>query len=391
MSHAKLSASGAHRWINCPGSVRLEALCPDESSFNADEGTAAHSLAEMCLTQNRPASDFIGRIIRVDDRQFEVDEDMSTNVQSYVDFVTGLPGDVKLFEQRVDYSHAIGQPDSFGTSDAIVIDTAAKRITVVDLKYGMRLVYAENNPQGLLYAIGALPIAGLFAPEIDEVEIVIHQPRKDHIDRWVVTRDTIDVWVRDFGTAAALTTVEDAPLVPSEKACQYCKAKATCPALGALVNEYTTQDKDFLPWEDLTEDTIAHPSWNLSDVLPKIELIEAWCEAVKAEAYKRLSTGQAVKGFKLVKGKEGNRKWFDTDVVESAFQALHIPDEQIYKKTVISPTQAEKVLKTNPAAWAKLEGYIERAEAKLVMVPETDPKPAVAIAQFQDLTAGGGH
>ncbi|POA73122.1 hypothetical protein C1882_29120, partial [Pseudomonas sp. FW305-E2] len=30
--HAKLSASGAHRWINCPGSVVLEENFEDQGS-----------------------------------------------------------------------------------------------------------------------------------------------------------------------------------------------------------------------------------------------------------------------------------------------------------------------------------------------------------------------
>ena len=48
--HARCSASAAYRWINCPGSVALSDQCPDPgSSSYADEGTVAHSLAELKL------------------------------------------------------------------------------------------------------------------------------------------------------------------------------------------------------------------------------------------------------------------------------------------------------------------------------------------------------
>ena len=51
MGHAVLSPSSAHRWIACPGSVALVATAgaPDTGSVSADEGTAAHEMAERIL------------------------------------------------------------------------------------------------------------------------------------------------------------------------------------------------------------------------------------------------------------------------------------------------------------------------------------------------------
>lgn len=48
--HAILSASGAHRWLNCPPSARWEGdLHEIGSSIFAEEGTAAHAVAELEL------------------------------------------------------------------------------------------------------------------------------------------------------------------------------------------------------------------------------------------------------------------------------------------------------------------------------------------------------
>ena len=49
MSHALLSPSASHRWIECPPSVRLTEFMEDKSSAYADEGTLAHSIAENKL------------------------------------------------------------------------------------------------------------------------------------------------------------------------------------------------------------------------------------------------------------------------------------------------------------------------------------------------------
>ena len=48
-THAVLSASGAHRWLLCTPSARLEEQFPDTTSDAAKEGTLAHELAEMKL------------------------------------------------------------------------------------------------------------------------------------------------------------------------------------------------------------------------------------------------------------------------------------------------------------------------------------------------------
>ena len=48
-AHARLSASGAERWLECPPSVKLEEQFPDTSSEYAQEGTFMHELAEIYL------------------------------------------------------------------------------------------------------------------------------------------------------------------------------------------------------------------------------------------------------------------------------------------------------------------------------------------------------
>ena len=50
-SHANLSASGAHRWMVCPGSVKLEEGFTDTGSPYAKEGTLAHAVGELKLTK----------------------------------------------------------------------------------------------------------------------------------------------------------------------------------------------------------------------------------------------------------------------------------------------------------------------------------------------------
>ncbi|VEH06366.1 phage-associated protein [Corynebacterium kutscheri] len=132
--HALLSASGAHRWLACPPSATLEAGLPESSSQAAEQGTAAHALAEWKLrrrlhgaTSARPVSSWH-------------DAEMDTLTDDYAAFVQERLRDVQhdctdpqvLIEQRLDFSHIV--PGGFGTGDCVII--AEPTLQIIDLKYG---------------------------------------------------------------------------------------------------------------------------------------------------------------------------------------------------------------------------------------------------------------
>jgi hypothetical protein len=398
--HAKYSASRAHRYMACAGSVTLEAPYPDTSSAYADEGTAAHILAAMCLQDKVNASEFMGEHIHVSERKFKVDHDMIRYVQMYVDDTRQrAKGKTLLVEVKVPIGHFTGEEGAQSTSDAIVVNATQRRLVVSDLKYGRGVeVEAENSEQGMIYALGALEACSLLG-DFDTVEIVIFQPRLSSEPKvWTTTVKDLEAFAakvraavdhannaeRDHGTMDADEWASNY-LRPGEKQCKFCKAKATCPALlfemTEIVGEAPASAEDFAQFAPVpvTEDTGGN---FLSVALSKVDLVEEWCKAVRAEALRRLTLGQKIDGFKLVEGKMGNRAWRDADAAEAKLKALRLKQDEMYDRKIISPTAAEKLLKKDkPKQWEALEkDFITRAPGKPSIAPAKDKRPAISVA-----------
>lgn len=391
MAHATLSPSSAHRWTKCPGSVALSAGLPDTPSRASEEGTAAHELAAMCLTQGKAPEAFLGRRIAVELDTFEVDADMVQAVGAYVqaiDFFTQGREHPRYIEQEVPLQFFTGEDGAQGTADAIVI--SGDELQVHDYKHGRGVeVFAEENTQLLLYALGALTIYGLLH-EIDKVRLVIHQPRiKSGPDEWTLSVEELKSYAGIFRRAAILA-MDDNPtahLTPGESQCQWCRAKHVCPALEKAVVDATGVDFD-----DLTGKQLPVQRTPLARHMGQVELVEMWCRGVRSAVEQELLAGNEVPGWKLVQGRQGNRAWVDESLVEAALKSARIPSTVGYVRKLFSPTQAEKALATrNPRVWVKLEALISRAKGAAHVAPESDPRPALPMEDFEDISKREGE
>lgn len=394
--HAKLSPSGAHRWMSCPGSVVLEANYPDQSSAYADEGTAAHTLAAYVLQDKTEADEYIGEVIHVGERKFTVDKTMAAHVGNYVKLVRELAaGHTLLVERKVPIGHLTGETGATGTADAVIINGAERNLTVVDLKYGMGVqVDAVENPQLQMYALGAYEAYSVLA-DFDTVSMYIHMPRLNHVSEYHIGVAELLQFADEVRVGA--TNVSDAHadgakaghfareyLQPGEKQCRFCKAKASCPALLAEVTEVVggkpATAEDFAQFTPDAAGELGSAGDNyLSMAMAKVGLVEDWCKAIRAEVERRLLRGDTVPGYKLVEGKLGNRQWTSQDEAEAVMKSMRLKQDEMYERKIISPTAAEKVLKQNPAKWEKLQKLITRNPGKPSVAPAADKRPALAV------------
>lgn len=396
-AHSKFSASSSHRWMTCPGSMVLESTQPNSSSSYADEGSAAHWVASEVLLGKLTLTDAVGQEWWAPgaSKPVPITQDMCDHVQTYIDTVLTYGGDL-LVEQRVHYHNWLGckKDEAFGTSDAVIMD--GDLITIVDLKFGMGVrVFAEENPQLMLYALGALYEFEMLG-DFKRARMVISQPRLGHHDEWEC--DVAELHAFAAQAKAAVAEVQSAgklealalysKLHVNEDACRFCKAKAVCPALAAEVREVVGGAATADDFSDLDEH--AAPPGPLTDAslsyaMTKVDLIEGWCKAVRAEVERRLFAGDEVPGFKLVEGKRGNRAWSDREAALEAMKSMRLKHEDIYSYSLNGPAPMEKLLKKeNPRRWATLQALIVQPEGKPHVAPVSDGRPALSITPTAD-------
>jgi hypothetical protein len=380
--HARLSASGSHRWLACPGSILLEESYPEDVvSEYAEYGTAGHQLAQTCLEKDRPATLFEGQVFNESKNfpeGFTVDAEMADAVQIYLDYCNSLGEGKHYVEKRVEFSNYV--KEGFGTADFVKIKDG--EIHVVDLKMGKGVrVNADFNTQGMLYALGVIwDEAELEASLADNdlVHIAIIQPRLDHISEWSITVNQLLTWGADTVRPKAEQAWNGEPIFnPGESQCRFCKAKPTCKAL-AEHSLQTAMDTftDIPTEEDLKEvHTLTHEE--IGALLPRVNTLVNWAKSLEAHAFNELDKGENIPGYKLVMGRNGNRKWTDEADIEEKLTRMGIRKTEMFSKKFLTPAQICKVLKAKDLSLTQIETYWNSPEGKPTIAVESDSRDEI--------------
>lgn len=371
--HAKLSASGAKRWLGCPPSVRMEEGFSDKSSIYAEEGTAAHSLSELKLkyeTKKITKATFKKRHARFKEENPHYNAAMDDYTDEYVAVVLehyyALTDPVIELEVKVDFSEWV--PGGFGTSDVVI--TSDKVIEVIDLKYGKGIpVSAENNPQVMLYGLGAYAAYDMIY-DFETVRMTIVQPRLGDISTFEMSVDDLLSWAYNYvKPRAQLAERGEGDFFPSEDTCQWCKAKAICKARAEKnlkIAKFEFADPNELSTEDI------------ASILGQAKEIENWLKDVKEFSLENVRDhGLHIPGWKLVEGRS-NRKITDTDAVTLLLDAEGYTEEQIMKpQNLRSLTDLEKLVgKKNLSSL--IGPYIVKPAGTPVLVVASDKRAEIS-------------
>lgn len=369
--HAKLSASSAHRWMNCNPSANLEREFADRTSEAAAEGSAAHALCEhklrkaLKMRSTRPVS------------KYDTDE-MEMYTDSYVEFVLEQIDVAKqhcadpfvLIEQRLDFSCYV--PDGFGTGDCLIV--ADKLLHIIDFKYGLGvLVNAEENPQMMLYALGALQLFDALY-DIDTISMSIFQPRRENVSTWTITVAELEEWAeKTLRPKAELAFKGEGEFNPGPW-CTFCKAAVKCRARAE--EKLALARYEFAKPPLLTDEEI-------EDILSRLDDLTKWANEIAAYAQDAaIHHEKQWTGFKLVEGRS-IRKYTDETAVVAAATAAGYRD--IFKKSLIPITEMEKLMGKKTFAEV-LGGLVIKPQGKPTLVPASDKRPAIHTGANHDFS-----
>ena len=361
-SHAILSASSSHRWMNCTPSARLEREFADRETEAAAEGTAAHALCEhklrraLKMRSRKPVS------------KYDCDE-MDAYTDGYVEFVLEQLAQAKLecvdplvlIEQRLDFSCWV--PEGFGTGDCLIV--ADKLLHIIDFKYGQGvLVEAEGNPQMMLYALGALRLFDSLY-DITEVSMSIYQPRRDNVSTWTISVDELNAWAENvLKPKAELAHKGEGNYLPGPW-CQFCKAAVKCRARAE--EKLQLARFEFAPPPLLSDEEI-------EDILAKLDDLTKWASEIQAYAQDAaVNHGKVWQGFKLVATRT-NRRYTDEGAVIQAAKDAGYTD--IFRKSLIPITEMENLM--SKKEFNRILGsLVEKPQGRPTLVPVTDKRPAL--------------
>jgi hypothetical protein len=384
-------------WLACANSLAANIGQPEGDKKAADLGTDKHELMTLCLQFNVDAMSYEGHVLG---KGHKVNKELAHDVQTVVNNVRERMSSYVLrgctvtleLDQAVPIDHITGETEATGTLDVALIVTCPDghaSIDVIDAKFGYSEVLAEENPQLLMYASGALEMFSL-VEDFTEVNLVIEQPLRGTTE-WSTTPEDVKFWsewaapraekaimIHNMAGERALK-MEDFGV--SEKGCMWCKAKAVCPALKAHVEETIEATFEI---EGPLADAELLPVDELASKFEKLEIIEDWIKGIRARVELELLAGKQIPGLKLVAGKKGNRAWASDDEAEAMMKKFKMKQDQMYSFKLLGPKPILEALADQPRRLKQIESLIVQPAGKPHVALDSDKRPALEIKPVED-------
>lgn len=335
--HALLSASGAHRWMVCNPSPRLEESIPEVESTYADEGTLAHKISEYRIKEVVYGIDLQNHIFTLQQHPL-YSEEMMGFIDEYAEFVADRlrkapTGALLLQEHRVNVNEFV--PEGFGTVDVSI--PAPGVLEIIDYKHGKGVpVYADENEQLMVYAIGILlDFEILF--DIEKVLLTIYQPRISNISKYELTRDDLMIWAKQVLAPTAKKAFAGlGELVPGAH-CRFCRVAPVCEANAKMNLELAAKEFDL---------TGIISDEQISKILKRADMMKKWIKSVEAFALRKAMEGHRWPGMKIVQGRSVRKYPADVDPLIQTLVKEGYEVDKLLTKKLLAMTNLKKIVST---------------------------------------------
>ena len=394
--HSILSPSSAKRWLNCPPSARLAAQFPRTTSKYAEAGTLAHSIGELKARKHfmepMGPQEYQKRLQVLKDNPL-YERAMDANTDAYLEYLKAqsMSYDSTPFvalEVPVDCSRYV--PHCSGKADCIMI--GENWMCVVDYKNGSGVqVDAEENPQMMLYALGALETYGMiYGDTIQYVRLAIVQPNVGLPKEW----DTTTAYLREWGEkivkpTAALAWEGKGDFRPGDWCdSTFCPARATCMARAkkllaieplkdrAPEGQLREADRELAEAEcgvDLTDKLLTDAE--IGDILTRAQGLSKWVKALEEYALSAILKGQEIPGFKAVLGRSSNQWAGGADKAFETLKERGVNEALLWKREPVTVAGLKKELGKSVFD-AVSDGLVEKKPGSPTLVTESDRRKA---------------
>lgn len=391
-THALLSPSAASRWLNCTPAPRLEAELPEKTSEYAAEGTLAHSVCELFARKKftivKPSTH--NAALRKLKKQELWNDEMQTTAASYVDhlmerFMAFPSKPYIVFEVKVDITDYV--PEAFGTCDCVMI--GGDELIITDYKHGKGVpVSPENNPQMMLYALGALKLyRPVYGDAIRRVSMYIDQPRLDSYEGYSLTVDELLAWgENEVKPKAALAFAGLGSFNPGEH-CRFCRAKAQCRARAGVHTALEDFKDALLPTPENRQRGGAAADApplltdaEIGDLLTRGKTLADWYRGLEEYALTTLLNGGAIPGYKAVEGASKTAFAPDYDAAAAVLIEAGYDRAALYRKVPETLTGLDKLVGGRAKLKELLGDHLYKPAGKPTLAPESDKRPPYSSA-----------
>lgn len=345
-AHAYLPPSGAGCWVKCSAWPTINRDYPNETTPEAEEGTAMHELAEKLLVlgsrgMHTPAETFIGHTFN----SVAMDSEMVEAVQVYVDHCINMMrahgvfgGSLLSIESRVAIERV--HRDCWGTLDFGMYLPEKRTLHIVDFKGGRRYVDEYECWQLICYALGLLDrykIDGQL-DQVTDVVMTIVQPRcygADKVRSWTVKASELRGYANTLADAA--NRIEAGEMIATTGThCRFCPGKLNCDAWLRSLGNAIDVSAEFSTI-NLSD---AQLGASMDAVEQAFDRLDQAKDALEEQIKARLKAGHPV-GLYGLEPTTGRAKWGRPIEEVKALGAML--GKKLTKEVPITPNQAEKL------------------------------------------------
>jgi hypothetical protein len=327
-NHSIVSPSSFERIVLCPASLRLGLNIPDTTSEYDKRGTELHEHIANYIQGKKTLEDI------------DVTHEESYALHVCYNKVMKQTG-IYTTELSIDLKNIyLGMKGSIDFVSYRYVNHNEIEVYLCDFKFGKGVeVKAKNNYQLLLYLIGYrnyLRITNSFI-KINTAKLEIIQPFLSEEDNiWYIDNvdEYLDERIPQLQKIVEIALQHNSPIIPSSKACRFCKVKPFCPELSNLT---TAVAKLNTPETTITVENMRDE--DLINILDKADAVETFIKSVRSYVRGKLEKGETVGDYNLVEGKK-TRKY-----LPCAEEILYgLLGDKCYDKSLLGVTKMDKLV-----------------------------------------------